>query len=191
MLASAARLFSAHGAASVSLRRIAADAAVAPTLVAYHFGDKEGLLNAVLDVAFERLLAVIERAMQRPEDALIPGFVPAYLAALARDPWIAPLMVREVLSHDGGGRRRFIERFGRRVAELVPPALAEEAAKGRLRADLDPRLTLLSLVGMCAFPFIAEPVLGPVFGYRIDPAFADRLAAHTTDIFINGARSRP
>ena len=44
---------------------------------------------------------------------------------------------------------------------LVPARVAEEVQDGVFRADLKPSFAILSLIGMCLFPAIAQPVLGP------------------------------
>ena len=94
--------------------------------------------------------------------------------------------MREVLSK-GIFRDYFVEQFASRAVLLVPPAIAGEIENNRLRSDLDPRYTLLSLLGMCLFPFIAEPVLGPLLGYQTDDVFGAEYADHAVGLFFNGA----
>ena len=43
---------------------------------------------------------------------------------------------------------------------------------------------------MSLFPFLAHPLAGKVLGYELDAAFAERLLAHTTQLFFDGARPR-
>jgi hypothetical protein len=91
-------------------------------------------------------------------------------------------------------RRRPAKRVGRPVrgeaAEDVRRRLvAAEVASGDLRADLDPKLAMLSLFGMSVFPFLAHPLAGKVLGYELDADFAERLIEHTTRLFFDGARA--
>ncbi len=83
--------------------------------------------------------------------------------------------------------REIIDRFAARVLTIVPPRVMAEIESGRLRRDLDPRYTLLSLIGMCLFPYIAEPVLGPLLGYQLDEAFGRDYTDHTLALFLGGA----
>ncbi|HXK21191.1 MAG TPA: TetR/AcrR family transcriptional regulator [Myxococcota bacterium] len=181
LLDAAARLYAGRG--PHSLRAVATAAGVTPAMVHYYFGDRHGLDDALL----ERALAhVLERVSQvrRLED------LPATVAqAFGAEPWIPPLLVREVLSEGGRFRRRFIERYASNIARLVPGMLEAEIAAGRLRRDLDPKLAFVSLLGMLAFAFIARPVLEPVLGLRYDAAFLTRFAEHTRRLFLEGARS--
>ena len=61
--------------------------------------------------------------------------------------------------------------------------------EGRLRADLDPKLVMLSLMGLCVFPYLSHPVSGPVLGVELDDGFRDRLIEHTVKLFARGAHA--
>ncbi len=83
-----------------------------------------------------------------------------------------------------------MERFASKAAAIMPSHIMEEIEAGYLRDDLDPRLMLFSLIGMCLFPYVAAPLLRPVFGYDFDEAFADAFADHTRKMFFEGAGKR-
>jgi TetR/AcrR family transcriptional regulator len=192
LLRVAEQLFAERGYAAVSVRALARAAHVSPAMIAYYFRDKAGLLDAVLDDVFERLLAQLTALAAAPPDDAGGGaaerFIRLYVDTLARDPWLPSFMVREVLGGDPARRARFAARFPARIAPVVLPLLRREAASGRLRADLDPALTLLSVIGMCAFPFLVQPLLGAVLGYELDESFRERLADHAARLFLDGAR---
>jgi hypothetical protein len=99
-------------------------------------------------------------------------------------------MIREVLSDGAPFRKEFIERFASRAATLIPELVRRERLAGRLREDLDPVLTALSLMGMTVFPFLAFPVAREVFGLELSEEFRDRLVAHTAKLFQEGAAAR-
>ncbi|MBW2240421.1 MAG: TetR/AcrR family transcriptional regulator [Deltaproteobacteria bacterium] len=193
LIQAAAKLVAERGYNATSIREIAANADVTPAMVAYYFGDKRGLLEAILDHAFERLVEGVQQ-LAAEDDAtdgpFVTRFVPLYLRAVTREPWIPQFLLREVFSADTPVREQFVERFARRVAAVVPAVFAREIEAGRMRRNLDPQLTLLSLIGMCVFPLIAEPVLGPVLGFQVDAAFAERLTDHTVELFLEGAAPR-
>ena len=193
LIRAAAQLVAERGYSATSIREIAAAADVTPAMIAYYFDDKRGLLEAILDHAFEQLVRGVQQLATEDDAAdgpFVARFVPLYLRAVTREPWIPQFLLREVFSADTPVRERFIERFARRVAVVVPAVFAREIESGRLRRDLDPQLTLLSLIGMCVFPLIAEPVLGPLLGFRVDEAFAERLTEHTVELFLEGAVPR-
>ena len=65
--------------------------------------------------------------------------------------------------------------------------LLEEGRKnGRLRRDIDPHLTALSIVSLNMFPFISRPITGPLLGYTLEGEGVDRLIAHTTRLLFEG-----
>jgi TetR/AcrR family transcriptional regulator len=182
--------FAERGYAAVSVRALARAAHVSPAMIAYYFRDKAGLLDAVLEDVFERLLAQLSALAEAPEagGGAAERFLRLDVDTLAREPWLPSFIVREVLGGDPARRARFAARFPARLAPVILPLLRREAASGRLRTDLDPALTVLSVIGMCAFPFLVQPLLGAALGYRLDESFRSRLADHTARLFLDGAR---
>lgn len=206
LLEAARGLFAGRGFHEVSIRQIASAADVNPAMIHYYFGDKEGLYKAMLGDALEGLMARASEiatadspaspkawaghGAAAPDRGPIPELLRLYVGTLLRDPWIPRLMIREVLSDGAPFRREFIERFASRAAALVPELVRRERSAGRLRKDLDPILTTLSLVGMTVFPFLAFPIAREVFGIELTEDFRDRLVAHTTKLFEEGAAAK-
>ena len=190
LLEAAQQRFATRGYTAVSVRELARAAHVSPAMIAYYFRDKAGLLDAVFDRVFERLLARVRELAEAPasEREAPERLIRVYLDTIGRDPWLPALLVREVLGGDAERRARFASRFPARLAPVLLPLFAREKSRGHLRADLDPMLALLSLVGMCAFPYLAHPLLGPVLGYELDEGFRRRLADHSVRLFLEGAR---
>ena len=193
LLRVAQELFAERGYAAVSVRALARAARVSPAMIAYYFRDKSGLLDAVLDDVFERLIGQLrELADAAPAAGDTPErLIRLYAETFGREPWLPSFLVREVLGGDAKRRARFVERFPSRLVPVVLPLLRREAASGHLRSDLDPVLTVLSVLGMCAFPFLVQPLIGPVLGYQLDESFRVRLADHTARLFLDGARGGP
>lgn len=188
LIKAASALFAANGADAVSVRQVADTAGVSPAMINYYFKDKRGLMRAVLERGLDRLLGIITEVASDHDGAVTSSFIDRYVHALNSDPSLPQLMVREVLSRNSPYQKVIAERFARKAINLMPARLAEDIAAGRLRADLDPTLTLMSLVGMCVFPFLAGPILWPILGYEYDEEFAERLIKHTTQLFNEGAR---
>ncbi len=190
LLESATALFARRGFGTVGIREIAASAGVTPGMIAYYFGGKQGLYEAMLDHVFGRLLGQLRELGAAPahDSEPIEAFFQLYITTLAHDPWIPQLIAREVLIGDGPLRAHFLERFASQVAQIIPALLEREKAEGRLREDLDPVLTILSLVGAAVFPYLSHPLASQVLGHRLDEAFRDRLIAHASRLFLEGAR---
>jgi len=196
LLDAAGRLCGLEGAGQVSLRRIAAEAGVTPAMVHYYFGDKEGLYDAMLERTFGRLIERVRSVLgsgpgeaPHPDGDRLRELLAVMTQTFAKEPWIPALVIREVLAEGGRFRERFIRGYASRMAELLPALLRREIDAGRFRADLDPSLGFLSLMGMTVMPFVARPVVERVLGLHYDDEFLARLAAHTHRMFVAGARS--
>lgn len=185
-------LFARRGFGEVGIREIARAADVTPGMISYYFGGKQGLYEAMLGSVFEEMLARVRELAALPAEGTgsLAALIRLYIATIASQPWVPALLLREIVTGDPEARARFVERFASRVATLVPGLVAAEVASGDLREDLDPKLAVLSLFGMAIFPFLAHPIAGRVLGYELDAPFAERLIAHTTRLFFDGARAR-
>lgn len=185
LIEAASRLFAAYGADGVSLRRIADEAGVTPAMVNYYFGGKKGLHEAMLERTFARVIEGVRSVAARGKG--LDNLLDVLLAAFAAEPWIATLVLREVLSEDGAFREQFIRDYAVHMADLLPEVMRREIEANRFRDDLDPRLAFLSFMGMTIMPFVARPVVERVLGIDYDEVFLQRFAQHTYRLFTEGA----
>ena len=163
LLDSAFALFATQGAAATTLAQIARDAGVTPAMAHYHFGNREGLLDALGAVA---------------------AFVDRLLDAVDRLPLLPALWSREILS--GGGLLR--ERIMRHVPEAKVAALfrALEAARqaGRLHPRALPGLIPAAVMGLVMLPLAARPMLDRLSGGTdID---RESLRRHALAVLLDG-----
>lgn len=179
--------FARTGVAATSLRAIAADANVTPAMLHYYFGDKQRLLQAVID---ERLLPALTPLRARLEQlgsdpvALIGAFVGGISEVVADHPWLPPLWVREVLCEGGALREVLFTRAVPGVPQLMAQRFAAAQADGRLNAALDPRLLVVSLVGLTLFPAAGAPIWRRAFGAeKLGP---ELMLTHTLALLEHG-----
>jgi AcrR family transcriptional regulator len=187
LLDAARRLVVERGLDGASLRAIATEAGTTAAMVAYYFGNKEGLRRALVEAAFAEIFAAVG-------PAVVGGIGPAKLVGivgglLADRPWLRSLMLREILADGGSARDLFVERFATHGAALVPQLVEREVAAGRWRGDLDPTLMWISIVALAAFPFLARPVLEAALGQPLGDGFVTRFAAHTEQLLLLGVRA--
>lgn len=169
----ARRRFAARGFEAVSLREIGEAAGVTPAMVRYYFGGKTGLYEAAVEAAIEPLFARLAAVPDMTDiDELIVGVTAAYGEVVARDPWLPPLVMREVLLPEGRLRKTFAERFAGRAAPVLVAAFEVARERGEVRDDIEPGVAALGLVALAVFPHLARPVVREVFG--LDPAGVDR-----------------
>ena len=186
LIEAARSLFLRYGFRAVSSRQVAASAGVNPAMIHYYFGDKDGLYRAMLESAISPVITRLMAMLGDPASVDIEGLVRTYMRVLAANPWIPGLIVREVLSPEGSYRQAFIRDFAGRFAPMLRTIVAREIERGRLRNDLDPALSVVSLLGLALFPFISLPITSRVLGLEVNEAGTERLIAHTLRVFLHG-----
>jgi TetR/AcrR family transcriptional regulator len=188
LLAAARALFAKQGYDAVSTRALAEAAQVNPAMISYYFDNKQGLYEAMLADTFqplvERLGSLLSSTGGHPQP--IRSFLEAYMRTLGANPWMPPLILREVVAEGGRLRSWFIQQFASKGGGLLTQLLKREQEAGRLRADLDPTLAALSLVSLAVFPFVAMPVASEVFGMRVREDYLERLITHSERLYMRG-----
>ena len=177
-----------RGFQAISVRQIASAAGVTPGMIAYYFGGKRGLYEAMIDVTYERLVARMRALLERADadGDPIARLVDLQISTLADTPWLPPLLAREVLARESPLREFMAERLAKGPGALVPLMLRREMEAGRIRDDLDPLLLMLSIFGMGMIPYLMYPVAGPALGYQLDENFRDRMIAHVRALLARG-----
>jgi len=188
LLAAARGLFAQQGYDAISIRQVAESAAVNPAMIHYYFGSKQGLYEAMLTDTFTPLierLSMVLTAGADDADAL-RNFFSLYMHTLGANPWMPPLILREVVAEGGRLRGWFIQQFASKGGGMLTRLIEREQVAGRIRPDADPSLTALSMVSLAVFPFVAMPVTREVFGMRVKTDYLDRLVEHTQRVFLQG-----
>lgn len=186
LLDAALRRFAAHGIAATSLRAIAVEAGVNPALVHYYFGDKARLQAAVVQERVLPAVADLRGTVQKAPDmaGLVAAFVRGIGDVVARHPWFPTLWVREVLCEGGALREVVLGEIAPQLPQLMARRFAQAQRDGQLNPDLDPRLLVVSLVGLTLFPAASAPIWRRLFDAGdIDPA---RLRDHAIALLDRG-----
>ena len=187
LLEAALACFVRKGIAATSLRDIASEAGVTPALLHYYFGDKDQLQAEVIAQKILPVFAALREPLLRAGDdiaALIAGFVSGIGRIVAEHPWLPPLWVREVLCEGGALRDLLFDRIGPQLPQMMAGRFAEAQAKGRINPDLDPRLLVVSLVGLTLFPAAGAPIWRRLFNAE-DLDF-DAVRLHTLSLLDRG-----
>ena len=178
LLAAALTLFSEHGYAATSTKRIAEAAGVTEGLVFHYFGSKEALL---LELASQqsmfagRVLSLASAAGTTTARALLVAIADglsavsereaAFVAFLSAEAQINPLLRAPIVA----GTRVVLDRL---VGLLAP-----HVASGELRADVSLRAVLEGFFGGFAFFSAQRRGVSPAVWRRESAAFAAEWAA--------------
>jgi TetR/AcrR family transcriptional regulator len=186
LLTTARELFVRYGYRAVSSRQIGAAAGVNFAMIRYYFGGKPGLYREVLHGLLPAELTELGGLAERGGGPRLADILGNITRLWAANPWIAGFVLREVLMPAGPMRAMFLREFPERFAPLIERAVQAEIASGALRADLDPRLLVLSVVSLAVFPFLGFPLTSRVFGVQNDDEFVTRFLAHTQALLAHG-----
>lgn len=186
LLDAARELFPRYGYRGVSSRQIGAAAGVNFAMIRYYFGGKPGLYREMLQGVLQPARSTLE-AMGAAQSPTLATVLENMTRSWASNPWVAGFVVREVLAPDGPMRAMFLKEFPERLTPVVERLVESEMAAGKLRADLDPRLLVLSIVSLAIFPFLTLPLTTRVFGVRNDEDFVERFLHHTAELLARGA----
>jgi TetR/AcrR family transcriptional regulator len=191
LLDAASRLFLRHGFERVTARQIAAAAGTTPAMIHYYFTNKLGLFRAMLERAIAPLRELVAGSLSGDAPLELPTLISVHMHTVAANSWIPGFIVNEVLAEKGRFRATFIRDIAARQLPLLIELLERGRASGRFRADMEPRLAALSLLGLCMFPFISRPVTAQVLDLKLEGEQLERLVTHTAQLFLRGIENRP
>ena len=158
-----------------------------PALLNYYFGNKERLVEAMVEERFLPLVARAAAQLQQAGDdplALVEAFIRDMVRNVTEQPWLSQLWVREILCEGGVLRERLMHRVAPMVPLLLAQKFAAAQARGALNPGLDPRLLVVSLIGLTLLPYAAAPIWRGVFA---NPQIGDdALIAHTLALLKGG-----
>ena len=177
-----------RGIAATTLRDIAGEAGVTPAALHYYFEDAAGLREAVIA---ERLMPVFEQVRDGliglPDASLgqvLEGFVNHLCALVEAHPWLSALWIREVVSEGGSLRGLLVDRMAPEITRILTARISAEQGAGRLNADLDPRLLMVSLVGLTLFPVAGLPIWRQLFADQ--PRDVEHIRTHARALLQGG-----
>lgn len=186
LLSAARDLFLRYGYRAVSSRQIAAAAGANVAMIRYYFGGKAGLYREILENLLAPMRARIEQMLLEPSSVNLGALLGLVMRTHAANPWVGGFFLREVLAPDGPMRPMFLREIGGRMEPFFRRIVQREIELGRLRKDLDPQLTMLSLISLAVFPFLAFQVTSRMFGVSRDEQYVERLVRHTGELLARG-----
>ena len=189
LLEAARQHFLSRDFKAVSVRQVARSAGVNGAMVNYYFGGKRGLYLAMVDELLQQLESKLRELGTRKEIS-VADFSYGYSSLLAANPWWPNFMVREVLFGEGEIREAVIEKFSSTMSPRLIGLVQQEIAGGCYRKDLNPTLTVVSLIAMTIFPFLARPLMEQVFNLKLDEPTVTDIATHNTRLFLQGVEAK-
>lgn len=193
LLDTAGRLMSDRHSIDVSLSEIARHSGLNSALVKYYFGNKDGLLLALVEREAAAALAGLRELLRldlAPTEKLrrhIAGVINKFF----RTPYLNRLLhsLLDERKSQSRATRQVIKVFVRPLLDLQRELIAQGVAAGEFK-PIDAELFYVSMLGACDHLFNARYVLR-LAGHRgINDAMRERYVEHVCDIFINGVKGR-
>ena len=143
LLEGAEGLFALNGLKATRLEDVAKFAGISRPSLLYHFSSKDRLYEAVVTRIFDALAMSLGGAMtgQGDFEAQLYNVVSGFSAFLADRPDAAAILLREVISSEGPGRRRLVELGGPMIDEIENWV----SASGRVRPEVSVRSLLMHI----------------------------------------------
>jgi AcrR family transcriptional regulator len=148
--AGATRVFGTLGFAQTTLEDVAAEVGINRATLYYYVGTKEELLVALLDEPIETLRRRMEEIAAQPVPARekLERSLTEYARAMAERPELMIFQgenVHQVMSGpEADAIRGNADRYGKVLAEVI----SDGARSGDFRADIDPAVAVLGILGM-------------------------------------------
>lgn len=177
----AAAAFAEKGYAGASTQDIADRLGIQQGSVYYYFSSKDAALAAVCQLGVEAFVAQLRVIAAGPGGCAdkLSAAVANYLSPLRTRPKADYVRVFLRHRHDlPDGPRQVVAGLARDYERLVERILAVGIASGELRADLDPRIAALALLGLCNSVIAAR--------HNPQPAWIDRIISDYSRMFIEG-----
>jgi AcrR family transcriptional regulator len=193
LLRAAMTCFARAGYDGTTVDEIVAAAQVNKRMVYHYFGDKERLYHAVLAEAYRSLeLVEIDALSHRTDfDALTAEIVRTYFNFLRDHPEFVRLLLWENLN-DGAGLAQADFRLSKDpMLTALSRLLRDGIAAGRIRADMDARYLLISLIGLCLIYSSNRYTLSQ--SLRLDlgsAAVRETGILHVTKLLLEGIKAR-
>jgi AcrR family transcriptional regulator len=150
VLDGAARVFQRLGYPQATLEDIAAEVGINRATLYYYVGTKEELLISLLHQPIEAMRAGLEEIVARDLTArqkLTEG-LRAYVSAMEQRPELFIFVGENIHKVMTGREATDIQENADRWGRLLAGVIAEGAKSGEFRADIDPPVATLGIVGM-------------------------------------------
>ena len=183
IIEAAARVFAERGFHGATTQDIANVLGIKQASLYYYFTSKEAALELVCLKGVEGFFDAAKTIAVRPESARkrLSSLINSHLSPLVDRSDFVKVFLNERQYLPRESRRR-IGRISRRLERIFEDVIKEGIAKREFRADLDPRLATLAILGMCN---------AASSWHRKENADVARVASEFAQLAINGVGKQP
>ncbi len=180
ILQAARKVFLQKGMAGARMQEIANKAGINKALLHYYFRNKEKLFEAIFEDIFTGFFKKASNDLMAniPTKEKISLLVDSYIKVISENPYV-PLFILNEINRDNTVFVNIIRKSGlnTQVVETIYSTLSKE-----LRIDF--KHLLVSLLGLCVFPYPARPLLQSVL-FNNDKLAYDQFLIERKDFIKN------
>lgn len=187
LLDAATTLFAESGIAATTIAQIAAHVGVTSAMVHYYFKTRDHLLDAIVEERIMRIDAFIWDSFTGSEMdpiTLTKELVAKFIKACEIMPWLPPLWIREIVNEGGLLREKLRQRISGDRQKKFGEYIAAGQKRGEVNKDIDPRLLLMSIVGLTLLPLAAAKIWNRI--PLLEGLSKDDLSRHVTELLMHG-----
>jgi AcrR family transcriptional regulator len=161
ILKAAEEVFVRDGYGGSRMQDIADVAGINKALLHYYFRSKDKLFEKVFDAKIQSFFPKVDEVFEQdvPFIVKINFFLEGYINLLRSNPYL-PLFVLNTINDKD--KSDFINKLPTGVIKKVVQSYYVDFRKGSVKA-IDPVQFVMSIMGMCVFPFLAKPLLSNMF----------------------------
>lgn len=193
LLVATAELLSERGDLDVSFAEISRRSGVNAAMIKYYFGNKDGLLLALVERDAERPMAAMDHLLTTalPADEKLRIHISGVINTYHRSPYLNRVTHHLLNNASPDAATRVIDIFMAPMVNAYRVIIAQGVDEGTL-AETDPRFLYFTIVGACEHIFFANSTVRHVLGAaKVTDRLKQEFSAHVTEILLAGLRPRP
>ncbi len=168
--------FARGGLLGARTEAIAAKTGVTKSMIFYHFGDKEGLYQAVLERAVSMRVSSLQKSDLHNVDAEVSlrNFVDSFLRDLSGNPNLPAIFFYEGIQNKG----KFYSQIA--ITSLYSPIveILKRGAETKQFRDVDPLHAAVNIIGMCVFYYCSIDNVKHLWPAGTNPLSAEMIEMH-------------
>ena len=172
----------------ISLSELSLRSGLNSALVKYYFGNKAGLMKALLDRDMADIVHSVDALMRKDwePEARLRHHIGAVVDTYYKTPYLNRLLMRLVRESDPDEAHRIAESYLTPLSRAYDRLIADGVQRGVFR-DVDPQLFYFTLTGAADRFFSARLVLRHCFDQdTLTEELRDRYRAHCIDFIMAG-----
>jgi TetR/AcrR family transcriptional regulator len=169
ILSAARQVFIEKGLAGARMQDIADRAEINKAMLHYYFKNKEMLFEVIFRETAGKLFPHFDKLMESDLNFFdkIRSIVSSYIEMIIQNPYLPLFVMNEMNKNPQIGLKNFFEAqkpgFVKKFRESI-----EESVKNGLIQPINPIHLIMNMFSMCAFPFIAKPMISLLTGIEDD-----------------------